>query len=730
MKEENSEIKRLKKLYYRAHSARAKMYPTRANHEEFYFSDVEGTLSQFTEKQKSFIDQTYSIPISTKISYPIIEQMISFLTGTKPSPRLLAASETVEEWVETYSNAFQGVWYESKANKVLYEQIRDAFVAGSGFNRVRTGNFYNESTFNVVLEYVDWRKVYIDPYCKKSDLSDAEFIIIGDVMMKRKAEREYDIDLRFSDNINNSVMIAPSEEMPEWFIAYDISIEEKEDWVWIREYFEKEERNVYVSENGEVSVKKPKPINAPNPERIKLEQQLAVMTEQAGKAEQQQSQIQQRREQAAMSPETEGGELEANSAMEEASSMNGEQVQGLNTQMQQIQQQIAQMPETVPAFLIKVEVNKEEIETLAYNVTRIKRKMIKRSLVVGDHLVEVEYLPGETYPIGHLTFQWGKSPNKTYGVMHYIIDLVKAMNKFWSSMLYDMQMNNHRRVLYAKGTIEKISDIERSWSIPGGWVEYIPDPTLPNGGLPQVIEPFPISQATVYVLDSLLKLIEYVTGIFGVMQGNAQEAPSTFGGTQSLQTFGTQRMKLYSRALSEMLENISGSIVYYIQKYAPRDKVLKFFDENGDMKEVQIMADTEDVVFKTRVDITNSLPTVRQMTAELIGIIAGQTKNPQVADYLTQYMLKTLDLPEGDQIAEQIDVIKQMEQQLAQMQEQLDTESKKNKALENNLYQKSLSSKVDLAAEKANSDIQLEKERQMPTEEQEDVEVSPIELPL
>ena len=105
----------------------------------------------------------------------------------------------------------------------------------------------------------------------------------------------------------------------------------------------------------------------------------------------------------------------------------------------------------------------------------------------------------------------------------------------------------------------------------------------------------------------------------------------------------------------------------------------------------------EDLKFKVRVNIANNLPTARQMAAQLIATISGQTSNPHVADLLTQYALKIMDIPEADKMLQDMDVVKNLEAQLGQMQQQLEEQTNRNKALENQNIQQSMSNHIELA---------------------------------
>lgn len=67
---------------------------------------------------------------------------------------------------------------------------------------IRNNAFYNESTFNTIIEYVHWKHIVIDPNARKEDMSDAEYMILVDVLPKAKAEKIYDIKTTYEDCID------------------------------------------------------------------------------------------------------------------------------------------------------------------------------------------------------------------------------------------------------------------------------------------------------------------------------------------------------------------------------------------------------------------------------------------------------------------------------------------------------------------------------------------------
>lgn len=706
-------------------SEQSKVYRELVGDEEMYFSDVEGTRTQFTKNQLSAVKEKYDIPLSTKISWAIIEQCVSFLTGAKPYPRLIAPTMSQQEWTITYEKLVNATWAESGANDELRHTIQDGLVVGRGWIRVRENNFYTESTFNVIVEYVDWRRVYVDPHSVKPDYSDAEWMCYADYIPRGKAEKIYGLTIsdeeadywgEWGDNIG-------VETIGDLFPYYSSGKTERyKKYVWVREFFNKKDISVYVSENGDVAKTKPRPKEIPNPDKAALGQQIEQMRMQLQQATAQLEDMAGAAEQAVQTTTLpgQGGDdsmndmVGANRDYEQASSAVSQQVQ----QFQALQQQYATMPDTVVAYDFET-ITGEQL--VVREISKTTKKLITRYLCIGNRIVEQSVLPTDEYPLIPFTISQARKPNKVYGMMHYIKDLVKALNKFWALMIYDMQVNASRKVLSPKGAIIDKTQAEQDWSRPDAWIEYEPDSNLPNGGKPEVIPPAPLNPALVQMVQMLQQMIEYITGISTVVMGQATPAtPDSFGGIQTLQTFGTQRIKLYARSLETTIEKLVYVMVCYLQAYAPKDKVLTYLDDDGNQEELMVMSVNEDLRFKVKVNMASNLPTQRHMAAQLLGVISGQTKNPHVADLLTQYALEFSDMPESKKMRQELDVVKQQASQLEQLGSQAQDMQAENNQLKQQLFQKDLEMQKQIQEMKLQLEAKLQTQaiRQAATEEQ------------
>jgi len=712
MKELTDKERKYKNWFEIATNERRKHYQYKVECEEFYYNDLKNTLTQFTKKQLKEIEETYNIPISTKTGFAIIQQMISFVTGGQPFPRLIGASDNQADFAKIWGPPYQGTWYESKGNDMLLRTIQDAFVVGEGYMRPRQSDFFQESTFNVIQEYIPWRNVVIDPESKDPYYDDAQYMMIVEVLKKEKAERKYDITINDDDIATGDTILSEfaDETISAGNIGYTTSFKETK-YVIAKKIFHKEFVITYLSSDGQfLSLKKPKIILVPNEERILLQSQIEQLQQQLEQGTNLQNQYQEQKQiqpepQLPYSPEDIQTQSQEQDEIQSTVAQTTDNTLQISEQISTLNEQLAIMPEEVSKYEMILENKNKQIVD---DIVKIKRMRIKETLIIGDTIEYEIYIPGNRYPISNIFYAKNRSPNKVYGVIHFIQDLIKAMNKSYSLTLLDMSINGQRKVLYWKGTVAEPTQVENRWSHPGCWIEIIYNPTIPDGGKPIIIEPGGLAQASVYMLTQFMNSIEYITGISGVVQGQEAGAPSTFGATQSLQAFGTQRIKLFTRQLEISLENLAYSTICYLQRYAPREKILRYFDENGDQKELQVIEQNEDLEFKTKVEITNNLPTFRQMQVQLIGLVAQQTQNPTLSEVLVKYMLQMMDLPKADEISEQIDIVKQLQSQMQQLQGELDTQTNRNKQLESNMYQQKLSSDVNLAAEKEKSTIKTE----------------------
>lgn len=687
-------VQHLNNLFDAATFAQRADYTYKKECEEFFYADVEGTFTEFTKSKLIEIQDKYNVPISTKIAFPIIENLAAQLTGTQPYPRLVGANQDGSEFAKNYEQAHAAVAYESNQTQELKKAIDDWLITGSGYMITQKADYYDDSTFNVVNRHIYWRNMFIDPETRRLDLSDAQFACIAYLLPKKKAEDMYDISIspeKAGDIYDLVARHSVDDDRIKHFFVHNHHNHSKKDftqYVLTREFYEQKVKRVYIaSENGYITNKKPELTKRPNPEYEAAKTQLQQLQEQ-------------------IKIYAEQGQTDTIPQLQQA-------IQSLTQQMGQLPKQIEQY-----AFIRK---GKEP--AYANDFKMIRKNVIIRTLLINDYILEEEELYElQTLPVVHIASIFNVQAFRTYGMVHYMKDLIKAMNKLLANTLLNFALHGNRKLFVRDDTIIDKEKLEKDWAKPGVIIEYRGEPN-DGAAVPQPMDAPPIPQVVQYLIDQLRFMIEYTTGINSLMQGMPNNAPDTLGGTQSLLAFGSQRIKSYSRALEPALKKLAYNTVAYLKMYAPKDKMVMYIDDNNQAQEVILPDGTYDLQFKVRVEMQKSMPTHKAMAGQLLSMVASQTQDPAIANVLIEYMLKNLDLLDADKMLEDIAAVRRLQEQVTQMEQQLKQSDGKIKSLENNLAQARISNNVEKATVNAEKDIELAKQEMMPQEEPQEEEM-------
>ena len=714
---DNKELQKYLRLFKYAYNNKEKYRRHKDRDEELYFSDVDGNRSQFTDKQLKDISDKYGVPISTKLAFPIIQQMLAFVTGAKPYPRLISSEEPFKGFATCNERLVHHVWYESEADDALAYALTDMLVRGNGWMHVRPNSFYEESSLGTIIEHCKDEEVYIDPCAKDPGLKDADFVVIARATPVTKAERYWNVKIQ---DVDGGVLMGdvnvPEASIP---MGYDdgltdvssVSSSYRTKFVWEKVFYEILLTNSYISEEGYSCLEPPVPTTVPNEEKAQALMQLQQM----------QQQVTQAQAQATTGMNAVDGEQVGSGADQMMQS------QEQSAEVQAAMQQVMAMPDYIHGFNMKL-ANGTVVFVKKYVVKQVKK--VKRTIQVNTKIVKQDILETDVIPVHMFSFAFRKNLNNSFGVVHFIKDIIYALNKTWGLIVYDLQLRSSFRILTPRNAVKDPVMWEKHFSVPGSVNEYDGDPSLPNGGKPEVMEMGNINASLPQFVSMLVNLAEYITGIFGVLQGNNEGAPGTFGATQSLQSFGTQRIKMVSRSIENTLGGIVYNVVRSLQQTVTEENLIKFFSDTPEvLEEFKLVG--SDTRFKARMVITNSLPTANQMAAQMFTILAGQVQDPNVQRLLIESGIKFLDIKEADELLEKLDTMQQMQAQVQQAQEENQNLQAQLRAASNNLAQKDIAmqaekskvqiqeqAKKDIAINQMQAQVDAQADTGQPTEEE------------
>ena len=354
----------------------------------------------------------------------------------------------------------------------------------------------------------------------------------------------------------------------------------------------------------------------------------------------------------------------------------------------------------------------------AIKIEKKEMKVQAKYISLGKYC-EKYYLPVAGYSITPFIDEYAGNPYPL-GALDFLYGLQRSLNKFLLLTLLNASLSNNMKMVVVKNSINK-DQWEKSYSTPGAILEWEPNAELPNGGKPEQVNPSPLSNEFFAFPQMIISMMEYITGIFGVMQGDPQGAPRTASGLMSLQNFGGQKVKLLGRNMEDALVNVGNNTIELFQNYAGFNQVISYFNESNGTNE-QLKFNTLQVYdggrfkiendlsvgkYTARVEIRQDYGSERQGKAQILGNIMSQTKSMA----LLKPILKLADIPEADQILKEVDEIAKLTQQGQQQQQSIDRLNQINQQLQNQVLQKS--QKVELTQFVASLEVlksKLEKE--------------------
>lgn len=330
-------------------------------------------------------------------------------------------------------------------------------------------------------------------------------------------------------------------------------------------------------------------------------------------------------------------------------------------------------------------------------IEEIERTVLAKYISVGEFGKKF-YQPIDSYTLTPFINEFNNTPYPL-GDVDFLYGLQRAINKFILLAILNGTLANSLKIMAPRGSINK-EQWKKDYPIPGAILDY--EWTRDGQPVPQEISPQPFAGEFLTLPLQLIKIMEYVTGIFGVMQGDPEGAPDTASGLISLQGYGGQKVKLLGRNISEALSDAGRIMVNIFQNYAPYNESMPVIQRGGEVDSIpynlvraegsnlRIENDLSLGDYNVEVTLAPNYGSERQMKAKVLADLAAQTQSPM----LIKPILQLADIPEADEIAEQIDALSQANAKVEELQQSLERMEQINRQLENQVLQKA--QKVEL----------------------------------
>jgi len=345
-------------------------------------------------------------------------------------------------------------------------------------------------------------------------------------------------------------------------------------------------------------------------------------------------------------------------------------------------------------------------------VEEAQMRVLAKYISIGKHCQKY-YIPISTYNIVPFIDEFNDNPYPL-GEIDFLMPLQKALNKFMMLTILNATLANNMKMLAPEGSIDP-DYYQANYAVPGSLLTYKWSTGMPE---PKQINPLPFSGQFFEFPQFIIHLMEYITGIFGVVQGNPEGAPRTASGLMSLQNYGGQKVRLLGRNMNDALSNAGDVAIEMYQNYAPYNGLISYFEDNEvkylryntlEAKDggIAIANDISIGKYKTRCVIKQNYGSERELKANMLANLAAQTKSSA----LIKPILKLADIPEVDEIIESMDELTQANQTIQQQQQTIERMNQINQQLENQVIAKGQQVKLaDFSAELAKLKFSLEKD--------------------
>lgn len=293
------------------------------------------------------------------------------------------------------------------------------------------------------------------------------------------------------------------------------------------------------------------------------------------------------------------------------------------------------------------------------------------------------------------------------GRVWYLYPLQRAINKFMMIAILNGSLTNSMRVMYEEDSVNNINEWKHNFAVPGAmlaWKQVVPGYTKP----PQIIEAKPLNEAWLAMPRYLTYVMEYISGIFGVMMGDSREAPDVFSTVASLQSMGGNKIKRRLVQADATISKVGYVAGQFYKEYAPMNGFATIIDEKGEQQPAQtynvLKTRTEDgkaqVEIDPNTDLSIGFKDVRFTTqasngfesgteAALMTNLATQLKVPQ----LLPLILKRLNIPDVDKILGQLDMVSQQGSTIEQMGQTIKELENRSSIMANQIEQKGYETK-------------------------------------
>ncbi len=295
---------------------------------------------------------------------------------------------------------------------------------------------------------------------------------------------------------------------------------------------------------------------------------------------------------------------------------------------------------------------------------------VKRIYSIGDHLIYSDIMPISELPLALTMIGDNDNPYPISDVtlvmplqdqLNYTNDIINKYNKALSTI----------NVFVPTGTDK--SAISKKIAKPGMQLHEIPF----DEGLPVVVQLTQMSSSLYAEKASLIQQIQRVLGSYALQDGDTTEAPQTKGGTLLMDEFGQRRVSVKRKRIERCIDRLAKNIMEMVPSVYKSRKVIRILKPNK-KNEVVVLNDprrdsnitriVNDLSVKYDVSYVSGSMLATNLMAKFDMLekmyTMGALRDPKA-------LIELLPVENVQEILEREDRLKQYEQQIAGMEQEI-----------------------------------------------------------
>ena len=303
-------------------------------------------------------------------------------------------------------------------------------------------------------------------------------------------------------------------------------------------------------------------------------------------------------------------------------------------------------------------------------IAKFRKTVIKVLLTAGQDVFLDEYYLDDKimeYPMVPFMVEETDNPYPA-GEMTFLRDFNRLLDKFVSITVHNAQIGSNIKLMAEENTIPGEEHALREWldnyAKPGGVSFW-------KNRKPEQVMPAPLNSAFFTLAKDIEKEMEYSSGMWSFMRGDPEGAPETARGTLLLSELGAEKAKLITSNIDDSLSQLGKVALMMIQTHWNYPMWKRFYnDDTSKVEQLEFNTNDNNALAIGKYDVVvgsgSTLPTNRMAILQLMMELFGMNL------VLPKHVRKYLDLPNMNEIEQEMDEIGKLQGELEQRQQAID----------------------------------------------------------